>query len=97
MTEIERFNKAILENKELLQEVTAIGNDVGRIVEFANAKGYAFSVGDLESTLKKGAVLSEDELENVSGGFLTALAGMSFQIGDDGLTIGAKAKAIAVL
>ena len=64
--------------------MTAIGNDLGRIVEFANTKGYAFSVGDLESTLKKGAVLSEDELENVSGGFLTALAGMSFQIADDG-------------
>ncbi len=98
MSEIQRFNQALLENKELMEELKNVGNDVAKIIEFANAKGYNFSIQELAAAAEANEALSEEELENVAGGFLTAVAGGSLQIGDGtGLTIATKVKALAVL
>jgi len=62
---IEKFNKDLLENKEMQAEVKAIGSDLAKIVVYANSKGYNFTVADVEA--KKGE-LSEEQLDKVAGG-----------------------------
>lgn len=64
-SEIQRFNKDLLENKEIQAELKTIGNDVPKIVAYANSKGYNFTVADVEA--KKGE-LSEEQLDKVAGG-----------------------------
>ncbi|CVK19416.1 Nif11-like leader peptide family RiPP precursor [Sporomusa sphaeroides] len=67
MSEIQRFNKDLKENKEMLEEVTKAGNDLAKIVAYANAKGYNFTVAELEAGVKS-AELSEEQLDKVAGG-----------------------------
>lgn len=67
MSQIEKFNKDLLENKEMLEEVKKIGNDIAKIVAYANSKGYNFTVADVEA--KKGE-LSEEQLDKVAGGIV---------------------------
>lgn len=67
---IEKFNKDLLENKEMQAEVKAIGSDLAKIVVYANSKGYNFTVADVEA--KKGE-LSEEQLDKVAGGFVIGL------------------------
>lgn len=62
---IEKFNKDLLENQEMQKDIKNIGNDMAKIVAYANAKGYNFSVADVEA--KKGE-LSEEQLDKVAGG-----------------------------
>lgn len=69
MSEIKRFNKDLSENKEILEEVKKIGNDVPKIVAYANSKGYNFTVADVEANAKKGE-LSEEQLDKVAGGLV---------------------------
>ena len=69
MSEIKRFNKDLSENKGMLEEVRKIGNDVPKIVAYANSKGYTFTVADVEASAKKGE-LSEEQLDKVAGGTL---------------------------
>lgn len=68
MSQIEKFNKDILANKEMLEAVKKIGNDVAKIVAYANSKGYNFTVADVEASAKKGGELSEEQLNKVAGG-----------------------------
>lgn len=62
---IEKFNKDLLENQEMQKEIRNIGNDMTKIVAYANTKGYSFTVADVEA--KKGE-LSEEQLDKVAGG-----------------------------
>ncbi len=62
---IEKFNKDLLENKDMQAELKTMGNDVSKIVAYANTKGYNFTVADVEA--KKGE-LSEEQLDKVAGG-----------------------------
>ncbi len=72
MTEIERFNQDVRENKEMQQEIKSIGSDLDKLVAYANAKGYKFTVAGVEARAKQGGELSEDQLDNVAGGVLVA-------------------------
>ncbi|WP_434133337.1 Nif11-like leader peptide family RiPP precursor [Sporomusa sphaeroides] len=67
MSEIQRFNKDLNENKEMLEEVKNAGNDLAKIVAYANAKGYNFTVAELEASATS-AELSEEQLDKVAGG-----------------------------
>lgn len=69
MSEIQRFNQDLKENKEMLEAVKQAGKDLAKIVAFANSKGYNFTVGDLEASTKSGE-LSEEQLDKVAGGFV---------------------------
>lgn len=69
MSEIKRFNKDLSENTGMLEEVKKIGNDVPKIVAYANSKGYTFTVADVEANAKKGE-LSEEQLDKVAGGLV---------------------------
>ncbi len=93
MDEIKRFNKDAIEDKALLEAIKAIGNDVEKIVALANSKGYKFTVEDLSSQAQKSGELSEEELEDVAGGFVCVASGK----GDFDHVVGAIADAIFVL
>ena len=62
---IEKFNKDLLENKDMQAELKTMGNDVPKIVAYANSKGYSFTVAEVEA--KKGE-LSDEQLDKVAGG-----------------------------
>lgn len=68
MTEIARFNKDLLESKEMQEEIKNIGSNLEKIVALANSKGYAFTVADIEASATKGGELSEEQLDKVAGG-----------------------------
>ncbi len=85
--QIERFNKDICENKEMQEEIKAIGNDLVKIVAFANYKGYEFTVADVEAIAKQREELSEEQLDNVAGGVALIITGVA----------GGVASAIAIL
>jgi len=70
MSEIERFNKDVREVKELQEEIKKIGNDLEKIVAFANSKGYVITIADIEALVKEngGGELLEDDLDDVAGG-----------------------------
>ncbi len=86
--EIDRFNQAMREDTELLEAFKALGTEVGSIIEFANHKGFDFTLEDVKKAQADSGELSEDDLENVAGGIvgiaiaqaLTA-AGVVFLIG----------------
>jgi predicted ribosomally synthesized peptide with nif11-like leader len=65
MSQIERFNQDLSTNKKMLEEVKALGNDLDKIVAYANSKGYNFTVADIKA---KQGELSEQELDKVAGG-----------------------------
>lgn len=65
MSQIEKFNKDLTTNKEMMEAVKALGNDVEKIVAYANSKGYSFTVEDVKA---KQGELSEEELDKVAGG-----------------------------
>ncbi|MGM0379448.1 MAG: Nif11-like leader peptide family RiPP precursor [Bacillota bacterium] len=71
MEEIKRFNKDVKEDKEMLDKVKSIGNNLEKIVEYANSKGYDFTIEDLESEVDNNSELSEEQLDEVSGGKTT--------------------------
>ncbi|MBK5246616.1 MAG: Nif11-like leader peptide family natural product precursor [Peptostreptococcaceae bacterium] len=97
MTEIERFNKDALGNQEFMNELKNKGNDIKKIVAYANAEGYAFSLKDLEDEANESSVLSEKELDTVSGG-VTVVAGAALQISPEkGLELAMGINAILVL
>ncbi len=66
-SEIERFSKDVAANESLRNELKAVGTGKAAIVAFANAKGYNFSVNDVES-LAGTHELSDQDLEKVAGG-----------------------------
>ena len=68
MEEIKRFNEDVKKDNEMLEAVKAIGNDIDKIVEYANSKGYDFTIEDLENKAEAEGELSEDDLDDVSGG-----------------------------
>lgn len=74
MSKIEKFNKDLLENKEMQAELKAIGNDLPKIVAYANSKGYDFTVADVEARAKQSGALSDEQLDKVAGGVIVASA-----------------------
>ena len=65
--EVERFAKDVQSNEALRAEIKALGTDQGAILSLANAKGYNFSMADVEA-LDAGGELSDEQLAGVAGG-----------------------------
>ncbi|MGE5422918.1 MAG: Nif11-like leader peptide family RiPP precursor [Ignavibacteriales bacterium] len=70
-SEITRFNKDIVNNQAMMDELKKIGSDVAKIVDFAKSKGYDFSVEDLKAQQGE---LSDEKLDKVAGGVIVAAA-----------------------
>jgi predicted ribosomally synthesized peptide with nif11-like leader len=65
--EIQRFVGDITTNKSIREELKAVGTDHKAVVSFANAKGYSFSLEDVNALQATGE-LSEEQLAGVAGG-----------------------------
>jgi predicted ribosomally synthesized peptide with nif11-like leader len=74
MSEITRFNTAIRENAAIQSEVKKIGNNLEKIVAYANSKGYKFTLADLRAAGAKQGELSDQQLDKVAGGVIVAAA-----------------------
>jgi predicted ribosomally synthesized peptide with nif11-like leader len=68
--EIERFAKDTLSNEALRAEVKALGANQEAILSLANAKGYAFTMADVEAI--GAGELTDEQLEGVAGGNIVA-------------------------
>jgi len=67
MTELEKFSKEISENKDMMEEAEKFGDDFEKLIEYANEKGYNFTVEDVILAIEN-KELDDGDLENVSGG-----------------------------
>jgi len=66
--EIKRFAKDALTKEDLRAEIKKLGTDQQAILSLANAKGYDFTMADVEA-LDTGGELTDDQLAGVAGGF----------------------------
>ena len=75
---LKAYGKKCIEDEELRKKAKAVGvENIPGQVELAKSHGFDFTPEDLQSLAKEVGVegeLSEDELESVAGGFVTALA-----------------------
>jgi predicted ribosomally synthesized peptide with nif11-like leader len=68
-SELERFSSDLKADAALREAFAQKGNDLGAIVEAAQASGYGFTLEDVQGRLaERGPELSEEELDSVSGG-----------------------------
>jgi len=65
--EIQRFNAAVKSDSAMQAEVTAIGNDLDKLVAYANSKGYSFSEEDVKEVAGR-QDLTDEDLDEVAGG-----------------------------
>ena len=70
LKEMERFDKTVKNDPEMLKELKNMGTDVESVVRFANQKGFAFTVDDIKNVQAGGGDLSDEELDQVSGGVI---------------------------
>ncbi|MBP7779225.1 MAG: Nif11-like leader peptide family RiPP precursor [Acidobacteria bacterium] len=65
--EIERFAKDVQSNEALRAEIKPLGTDQVAILRLANAKGYNFTMADVEALGASGE-LTDEQLAGVAGG-----------------------------
>ena len=68
MSEIKRFLMTAESNKEILDSIKTIGDNKTKLVEYANSKGFKFSMKDLEDHIQNSSELSDEQLDKVAGG-----------------------------
>ena len=71
--EIQRFASDLQSNAALRAEIKGLGTDQGAILRLANAKGYNFTLADVEAAgqLSEAAgELSDEQLADVAGGMV---------------------------
>ncbi len=65
--EVERFAKDVQTNEALRAEIRTLGTDQDAILRLANAKGYNFTMADVEAIGASGE-LTDEQLAGVAGG-----------------------------
>ena len=70
LKEMERFDKTVKNDPEMLNELKNMGTDVESVVRFANRKGFDFTVDDIKNVQAGSGDLSDEELDQVSGGVI---------------------------
>ena len=68
-SEADRFLTDLQNDAGLRQELENLGQDIEACVRWANAKGYAFTREEAETIGAFDADLSDDDLEQVAGGW----------------------------
>jgi len=63
--EIRRFNTDVKSNSSMQEDIKPIGNDMDKIISYANEKGYNFSAADIKASPSG---LSDEDLDGVAGG-----------------------------
>ena len=77
--DLKKFGQLCVENETVRARAKAIGlNDMPGQIAYAKELGFDFNLADLQALAQEAGVsknqLSEAELEQVAGGFLTATA-----------------------
>ena len=67
ISEMERLAKDLQNDEAILEEVRDVGADNQAVVRFANAKGYDFTLEEVEAIVAKSGELSDEQLESVAG------------------------------
>ncbi|MBS7525355.1 Nif11-like leader peptide family RiPP precursor [Fusibacter paucivorans] len=83
MDAYKRFQEAVKASEAMQSEVKALGNDVTKIIAYANAKGFDFTYEDVKSLIVGDSELSEEDLDTVSGGSATIIAGAVVDVTKD--------------
>jgi predicted ribosomally synthesized peptide with nif11-like leader len=82
-SEIERFGRDVETMAALREELEKIGTNPAAVVEFANSKGYNFTLADVQS-LAAEAELTDAQLAAVAGGaFVDDYLGLQRQMQDE--------------
>jgi predicted ribosomally synthesized peptide with nif11-like leader len=68
-SEVDRFLSDLQNDAGLRQELAKLGQDMEACVQWANSKGYAFTVDEALEMGAFDADLSDDDLEKVAGGW----------------------------
>jgi len=69
MSEIERLIEDIQKDAALMKEVESFGGEPEALVKWANERGYAFSLQELQVHIEaQNAQLTDDDLDKVAGG-----------------------------
>jgi predicted ribosomally synthesized peptide with nif11-like leader len=77
--EIKKFQEKANQNEEMQDELKNIGNDIIKITEYANKKGFTFTQQELQTAIdeKKASqtdeALSDEDLEKVAGGAIISI------------------------
>ncbi len=74
MEEIKRFNEDVKSSSEMQEKVKAIGNDLEKVVNYANSHGYAFTLDDIQQLGQNNGLTDEDLDKVAGGGGVTAVA-----------------------
>ncbi|MBS7525358.1 Nif11-like leader peptide family RiPP precursor [Fusibacter paucivorans] len=72
MEELKRFSNDVMESSDMQTEIKEIGNDIEKLIAYANDKGYNFDLEDVKGIKAGAGELSEDELDSVAGGVMVA-------------------------
>ena len=76
-SEITRFNNDVRANKEMLEEMKAVGNDLDKVIAYANSKGYDITAEELETQVAEDGMLTEEQLNEVAGGLSAVITGIA--------------------
>ncbi|MCJ2045952.1 Nif11-like leader peptide family RiPP precursor [Methylobacterium sp. J-078] len=69
ISELDRFSTDLKADTALQEQFAGSGKDLGALVEAAQAKGYDFTVDDVQARIAEhDSQLSEEELNTVAGG-----------------------------
>jgi predicted ribosomally synthesized peptide with nif11-like leader len=77
MEELKRFSNDVMESTEMQSEIKEIGNDIEKLIAYANDKGYNFDLEDVKGIKATAGELSDDELDSVAGGVVLVKVAVS--------------------
>lgn len=98
MDEYQRFQRDVLNSREMQEEIRSLGSETCIILTYANEKGYQFTMAEVENALKGGMQLTESALEEVAGGSLNVLGGAVMDVSkQESIIINVIASAVFIL
>jgi predicted ribosomally synthesized peptide with nif11-like leader len=77
--EIKKFQEKTSRKKEMREDLVKIGNDVAKIVAYANKNGFTFTQQELQAAIDEekanqtDGALNEEDLEKVAGGAIISI------------------------
>ena len=70
--DLDRFISDLQRDPELLQEFRRLSSDMDAAVRWVNSRGYAFTRDEAERMDADGGELSEEDLDQVAGGWTSS-------------------------
>jgi predicted ribosomally synthesized peptide with nif11-like leader len=90
---LKAYGKLIAENEEIKNKAKEIGFDVEGQIAYGKELGFDFSMEDMQALAEEAGVsedeLSEEQLEQIAGGILSAVLGLTLASTLVGLVLGA--------